>query len=39
MERAINEVGNRLDAMNIRLQEAEELIINQEDKVMEINEA
>ena len=39
MNNAINNIENRLDAMNSRLEEAEEWISNLEDKVMKSSEA
>jgi len=39
MKSAINEIGNIPDAMNSRLEEAEERINELEDKVMESNKA
>ena len=39
MKSAINEIGNRLDAMNSRLEEAEEWISDLDDKVMESEES
>ena len=39
MKNAINEIGNRLDAMNSRLEGVEEQISDLEEKIMENNEA
>lgn len=39
MKSAINNIGNRLNAMNSKLEEAEEQISGLEDKIMENNEA
>ena len=39
MKNAINEIGNRFDAINSSLEEAKEWIGDIEDKIMENNEA
>ena len=39
MKNAINEIGNRLDAMNSRVEETEEWISDLGDKIMENKEA
>ncbi|KAF0878760.1 LORF1 protein, partial [Crocuta crocuta] len=39
MKHAITEIGNRFDSMNTRLEEADELVSEREDKIMGHNEA
>ena len=39
MKNTINEIGNRIDGMNNRLEQVEEWISDLEDKTMESNEA